>query len=361
MKRTVAGLERAVRGTVSALLAVALVGRAPMVLRAQSSAGLQWHGYGQFRYSRAPASSGFALRRAKLWLQGPVPAIDNVSFKVQGIFRNGAAGSFVLQDFFVQYQGSLGRLRLGQMVPAFSLQRSQPDYLVPLVERAAVVDAMIPGAKTLARDIGAQVFLGSTAGPVHLAAGVFNGSGANHASGREGSFLATTRLTYTHGLSPGVKATAGVSGSYRRTAGTDVGILSGEGAAFSGRDVRWGMEAHVQGDGWEFQGEYLESRLEDERSRGFYVLGDCAVSSANQIVLSVERLRTPASSDDDPWYVVGFNRFFSAREAKGAGHARVPDGSSGAQPDRLMADLRLRHAGTGIEYGAEVQLQFFLH
>jgi hypothetical protein len=361
MKRTVARLDRVVRGTVAALLAVALLGRAPVALRAQSAVGWQWHGYGQFRYSRAPASVGFALRRGKLWLQGSVPALENVSFKVQGSFRNSAAGSIVLQDFFVQYQGSFGRLRLGQMVPAFSLQRSQPDFLVPLVERAGVVDALIPGAKTLARDIGAQIFLGSTTGPVHLSAGVFNGSGANRASGKEGSFLATTRLTYTHGLSSGVTGAAGVSGAYRRAAGTAVGILSTAGTAFSGKDIRWGVEAHVLGEGWEVQGEYLEGHLKDESSRGFYLLGDYAVSSANQIVLSAERLQTPGSGDEPPSYIVGFNRCFSASGARGAGHARIPDGSSGVLPDRLMADVRLRHAETGMEYGAEVQLQLFLH
>jgi len=360
MKRTVARSNRVVRGTVTVLLAaVAFLGRSPLSLRGQSTVG--WHGYGQFRYSRGSHSAGFALRRAKLWLAGPVPAIENVSFTVQGIFRNGAAGSFVLQDFFVQYRGAFGRLRLGQMVPAFSLQRSQPDFLVPLVERAGVVDALIPGAKTLARDIGAQVFLGSTPSPVQVSAGVFNGSGANRASGKEGSFLATTRLTFTRSLSPGVTGTAGVSGAWRRTSGTDVGLLSTEATSFSGEDVRWGVEAHVLGESWEFQGEYLEGDLEHENSRGFYLLGDYALSAANQIVLSAERLQTPATGDEAPWYIVGFNRFFSASEARTAGHARIPDGSSGVLSDRLMADVRLRHGATGMEYGAEVQLQVVLH
>ena len=149
-------------------------------------------------------------------MQGPVPSVEKLFFKVQGIFRTGAAGAFALQDFFAEYRGPFGRLRIGQMVPDFTLQRSQPDYLVPLVERAGVVNALIPGAMTLARDIGAQLFLGSTASPLHLSAGIFNGSGANHARGEEGDFLATTRVTYTRRLSPGVKGAVGVSGAYRR-------------------------------------------------------------------------------------------------------------------------------------------------
>jgi hypothetical protein len=195
-----------------------------------------------------------------------------------------------------------------------------------------------------------------------LSAGIFNGAGANHASGKEGSFLATTRLTCTHDLSPGVTGTVGVSGAWRRTSGTDVGIVSTAGDAFSGRDRRWGVEAHVLGEGWEVQGEYLEGHLEDETARGFYLLGDYAISPADQLVLSLERLRTPGSGDDeDPWYIVGFNRSLNAPAVRTAGHARIPDESSGGTPDRLMADVRFRHSGTGTEYGAEVQLQFFLH
>lgn len=358
---TAANSNRASRGKAAFLVAaIALLALTPDALRAQSAT--EWHGYGQFRYTRASTSTGFMVRRAKLWMQGSVPGVHDLSFKVQGVFRNAAAGSFVLQDFFAEYRGAFGRIRLGQMVPAFSLQRSQPDFRVPLVERAGVVDALIPGAKSLARDIGAQLFLGSGAGPVHVSAGIFNGAGADHAAGREGSYLATTRLTVTHGLSSGVTGTVGVSGAWRRTSGTDVGIVSTAGNAFSGEDRRWGVEAHVLGGGWEVQGEYLEGRLEADRTRGFYVLGDCAISQADQLVLSLERLQTPVSGDDeDPWYIVGFNRSFSVPGTGTAGHARIPEESNGGPPDRLMADVRFRHSEAGTEYGAEVQLQFFVH
>ena len=53
-------------------------------------------------------------------------------------------------------------------MPDFSLQRKQPDYAIPLDERADVVNALVPGAETMARDIGLELKLTITK-PVHSA------------------------------------------------------------------------------------------------------------------------------------------------------------------------------------------------
>ena len=80
------------------------------------------------------------------------------------------------------------------------------------------------------------------------------------------------------------------------------------------------------------------------------------------MVLSTERLETPgADLRDDPWYIAGFDHFFHASESGGAGHALIPDGSSGRLPTKLMADIRVQPAETGARYGATLQVQFFLH
>lgn len=340
---------------------------------------VQWHGYAQLRYGRTDPSTGFSVRRAKLWATGPVPGVDHLDFKVQGIFRDAASGAFVLQDAFVEYRSSTVSVKVGQLVPDFSLQRSQPDYLVPLVERAAVVDNLIPGARTLARDIGAQGLFISSGGTVHIAAGIFNGRGANRSVGAEGDFLGTGRLVLAEALTPGVRGGVGGSVAWRHTKGTDVGVLSTTSGAFAGRDVRWGLEGHLEGDRWEIQGEYLHADLEGQYSRGYYALADAFLTPRDQVALSVERLQAVGSSaPDDPWYVAGYTRYLNAAVARRGRSSRRGPGDStasstsrrggfgnplthGAYPTKVMTDLRVQvHAGRA-QVGAAVQLQVFVH
>ncbi|MEJ2678559.1 MAG: porin, partial [Gemmatimonadota bacterium] len=284
---------------------------------------VRWHGYTQLRYGRADPLTGFTVRRAKLWMKGPVPGVAHLSFKVQGIFRDGASGAFVLQDVFADYGGPRAKVRVGQFVPAFSLERSQPDYLVPLIERAAVVETLIPGARTMGRDVGAQVFLAPGSGAVHLDVGLFDGSGANRPPGGEGDFLTTGRLVLSTDVGAGAKASLGGSLAWRRTLGTDVGVLSTAGSDFTGSDLRWGGDARLAGPGWAVQGEYLHSDLEGEASRGFYVLGDLAVSRRDEVALSVEQLKTPDPNvRREPWYIAGFTHRL------GGGQSLVPGGAA---------------------------------
>jgi hypothetical protein len=44
-------------------------------------------------------------------LKGPVLGVDRLAFKVQGIFRNGSSGAFVLQDVFAEYGRGVQRRR----------------------------------------------------------------------------------------------------------------------------------------------------------------------------------------------------------------------------------------------------------
>ncbi len=339
------------------LLALAILPAAPLA----GQSAFQWHAYGQIRYARSSTSSGFSLRRGKLWLTGPVPGVESLSVKVQGIFRNGAQGALVLQDLYAEYGGGLASLRVGQMIPDFTLQRSQPDFRVPLTERAGVVDALIPGSTTLARDIGAQITLGPTSGGYHLSAGLFNGSGANRVNTAKGNFLATARGTFTRTLR-GARTTVGGSLELRSTDGMDVGVLSPTGAPFAGHEHRWGVEAHLSASRWSLQGEYLEGHLGSAVSRGFYALGTYAVSPDDEAALSVEQLTTPRAGEPaDPWYIVGFDHFLGAPAGDGGRGGRPPNGDGGATPSKLMMDVRIRPTTADTQYQVTVQLQVFVH
>jgi hypothetical protein len=295
-------------------------------------------------------------------MKGPVPGVAHLSFKVQGIFRNGASGAFVLQDVFADYGGPRAKVRVGQFVPAFSLQRSQPDYLIPLMERAAVVETLIPGAGSMGRDIGAQIILAPGSRAVRLDLGLFDGLGGNRSAGREGDFLTTGRFTLAANVGSGAKASLGGSVAWRRTHGADVGVLSTAGPSFAGNDFRWGGDARLAGPGWEVQGEYLHADLAAEASHGFYVLGDVAVSRRDDLALSVQQLTTPdAAVHPDPWYVAGFTHLFGGEDFRAHGGKPGKTGRARALPTKLTGDVRCQFNEGKPTVGAAVQFQVFLH
>ncbi len=348
-----------VRRGLAAVVAAALIAFGAAPLSAQSA--LQWHGYAQIRYANSSDSAGFSLRRAKLWMSGPVPGVGGLSFKMQGIFRNDAQGAVVLQDMFAEYRARAVSVKVGQMVPDFSLERFQPDYRIPLVERAAVVNALVPGATTLARDIGAQITLVPDSRTFHLSLGLFNGSGANRLSTSRGDYLTTARGTLTRDLGDGVTGSIGGSFEMRLTNGMSVGVLTPTGS-FAGHESRWGVESRVASGTWALQGEYLEAHLEDQVSHGFYVLGTYALSDADEAALSVEQLRTPRPHQPTaPWYIVGFDHFLDRSKHHTAQLGGSPDDMGGASPTKLMADVRVRPDGSSAQYAATLQLQVFVH
>lgn len=304
---------------------------------------VDWRGYTQVRFSYGSSVSSFAVRRAKLWIGGPAPIGEGFYFKVQGLFRPTVSGAFVLQDVYAEYRWGPGSLRLGQMVPDFSLQRHQPDFEIPLLERAAVINVLIPDAGTLARDIGAQVTLAAHRS-WHASVGLFNGNGANHLANEDRQFLMTGRATYSAGLLPGVDLGFGASVAYRETDGIDFSKILGGGDPFAGRDFRWGVETHISASRWEVQAEYLQSNLGGELAWGYYAFADYHVTAKNQIVASTERLQLPNPDvDGDPWYILGFNHYIAGQQAK------------------LMLDLRAHFTDARTRYLSIMQFQLFFH
>ena len=120
---------------------------------------INWNGYLQYRFSGNYLNQNeFLVRRAKLWLNGSLPGNDgNWSYKIQANFHMHVKFQFLLQDVLVHYRIYNFEVTAGQFVPDFSLQRKQPDYIIPLDERADVVNARVPGAENMARDIGVEL------------------------------------------------------------------------------------------------------------------------------------------------------------------------------------------------------------
>ncbi|RMF69892.1 MAG: hypothetical protein D6743_01135 [Calditrichaeota bacterium] len=327
---------------------VAWVVLLPMVLlapRLEAQPTLPWHGYLQARYTEDYRNvSSFRIRRAKLWLANKAPIEGNWFYKIQAIFREKNAGGFTLQDVYAEYRYRSLRVKVGQMVPDFSLQRSQPDYAIPLVERAAAINNLIPSAESDARDIGVQLTFQTGNARWHSSIGMFNGNGANTLENEDRKFLITHRTTYSLLLGEGVNGHIGYSLAYRKTDGLAFRKIYGNNTSFSGDDFRGGVEMRLRTRTWEVQGEYIQAELEGERAWAYYVLADYRLTPNNQLVLSLDKYSDlNAARDDRPWYIVGVNHYFAGDKAK------------------IMLDTRVQFAHRDTRYQTTIQFQLMFH
>ena len=278
---------------------------------------INWNGYLQYRFSDNYLNqTNFSVRRAKFWVNGLLPNNDgNWNYKVQAIFHQHVKFQFLLQDVFVNYKIKNFEVTVGQFVPVFSMQRKQPDYSIPLDERADVVNALVPGAETMARDIGVELklvdrSLGS------FGVGFFNGNGANTVSNKK-NFLYVNHGSLYVLNNTGSKLELGYSLSYRNVHGLQFSKIFGGNFSFTGNDFRFGFEGKLNVGDFELQSEYIEAHLADRKAYGYYAIADYLVTSKNLITLSIEQLNDlNTSSIDKPWYVIGYSYLLKENDIK---------------------------------------------
>jgi phosphate-selective porin len=317
-----------------------------IVAGVHAEAQVPWNGYMQLRFSNDYRSAyGFAVRRAVVWVQAPAPFAPAWSFKIQGLFRYQNKGAYTLQDAYAEYHYDKMILRLGQQTPDFSLQRQQPDAEIPFVERAIVVDALIPSAETDGRDIGLQIQLNSKSSAWHWSAGTFNGNGGNTAGSGGKHLIATSRLTFAAALGDRLSWENGMSASYRDVSSTTFARIFGNGQTYSGSDFRGGLESHLSCDSlWDVQAEFLQARLNDRLAWGGYGYCDVYVTKKDLIVLSYDYFHDLGSMSPDVRGVdLTWSHFLVGHKAK------------------FILDNRVERLGKQTDYLTTGQFQLFLH
>lgn len=278
---------------------------------------VNWNGYLQYRFSDNYLNqSEFSVRRAKFWVNGLLPAEEgNWSYKLQANFLQQVKYQFLLQDVLVNYKINSFEVTAGQFVPDFSLQRKQPDYTIPLDERADVVNALVPGAETMARDIGVELKLNdSKTGSFSF--GFFNGNGANNVSNQR-NFLYVNRGSLFLLNNSESKLELGYNLSYRDAHNIQFSKIYGNNYAFTGNDFRFGFEEKLNLGAFELQSEYIEAHLGNQKAYGYYALADYLVASKSLVTLSVEQLYDlNPSTINDPWYVIGYSYLIKGNDIK---------------------------------------------
>lgn len=312
----------------------------PSLVQAQAT----WGGYLQTRFSTDYRSStGFSIRRAKLYTTGIAPFDTNLSARVQAIFRWQNAGTLTLQDVYAEYRVTGLSFRAGQFVPEFSLQRLQPDAAMPVVERALVVDALVPSAETYARDIGVQIATHPLS-HMQFTLGAFNGNGGNQSGNNDRQLLYVARSAFQTLLTDSIQIHFGASFAYRNKSAMTFKKIFGTTLPFSGADFRWGAEWSLSAAQWSVQTEYLQANLGGRTALGYYLIGTLSIDPVNEIVGLVDRL-----DDLDPatqnamWYGGGWNHYIAENRFK------------------IQCAGRTQFVSGHNQYATIVQLQTYIH
>ncbi len=277
----------------------------------------EFNGYAQFRfYTNNGDESGFWVRRTKLWIKGTAPKSSKISYKVMGIFDLKGIGSFNLLDAYVNFESNNILLRIGRQVPMFSLQRAQSDWAIPVLERASVINNLIPDTRTGARDIGALLgFKGLKYFEIN--AGVFNGSGANNKH-HTNNFLYTARLDFNFQLFNKASLSLGGATLYHYVKKETYPMIFGAGVAnFSGKDFRFDLSARVKVSVFTFQSEYIEAHFNSQKARGYYAIVSGTFSKVNQLAVSFEKYSDINSiPNDEPWAYLNYSRLLNGQKTK---------------------------------------------
>ncbi len=279
---------------------------------------IEWNGYGQFRaYKIGNNHEGFMVRRAKLWVKGTVPTSKILTYKVMGIFKYNHSGYFGLLDAYGSYNLGKSYIRFGQQIPEFSLQREQPDWKIPVTERASVINRMIPAAQSFARDLGMQVHLSLYSNSWQIAGGVFNGTGANLKTHSSANFLYSVRSSIKINLAKNYTWNIGASAMYRYADQCNFSLIFGSNNLYTGDDFRFGIETLLKLNKLEIQAEYIEADFNGQKAYGYYSYANYNFTNKDQFIFSTEQLvDLNKKTNDDPWFKLGYNHLFANHDVK---------------------------------------------
>ena len=239
---------------------------------AAEPAGVRWSGYLQARETyRKGVGLTASINRARLTAAGA--ATRGVTWRVQGEFRTGSAGSgrasVSLQDAVVRFRhGRLG-IQGGQFKTPFTREFVTSLTEVETADRASAVDSLAPK-----RDIGVMADYGLGPGTA-LALGVFNGEGQNLTANADSSLLVVARAS-----------------------GRPLPFLTlgANLADYGGDSTRYGVDLSVEHRGATLRGEYLGQRRDGvgRDDEGWYALAAYRATEWLQLVVRQEDFRRPA-------------------------------------------------------------------
>lgn len=305
----------------------------------------KFHGYIQSRFSSDfVKTNDFMIRRAKLWVDGKVPDMDMITYKIQGVYRSFKDDAFMFQDAFADIKfNDLGYLRAGRFVPDFLLQRTQPDYAIPDIERADVINGLVHSPQSMARQIGIQYTFQPKEIPIHLSAGIFNANITSPGKNIDKNLLYTLRSQINFKNSNDVLVAAGFSLAYRYVNSLSMSSIYNSNINITGNDYRFGFELQLQLKDLSFQSEYIQANINKDRAWGYYAGTDIIIVDKFHATAAVEKYQDIIQeTNDNEWYGFGLNYCFTKNT-------------------KIMTDFKTQFSSIENNYLAEVQFQVFFN
>jgi len=303
------------------------------------------HGYIQSRFTTYFENvNDFMIRRAKLWVDGNAPGLENFSYKIQAVYRSFKNEALTLQDAFadVKFNG-FGYLCAGRFIPDFMLQRMQPDYEIPVLERALVINGLIFSSKSMAREIGLQFTYQPDSFPIHLSIGLFNANLESPGKNKDLDLLYTSHAQISLLKKEDALLEVGVFEAYRYANAISMSTIYNSNQLMTGNDYRFGFEYQMVYKYFGFQSEYVQANINQDNAWGYYGLATLFVTSDLQLTGFIEKYSdlNPATTGNE-WYGTGLNYYFTDKT-------------------KLMADFKTQVSSAKNNYLGEIQFQIFFN
>lgn len=270
------------------------------------------NGYIQVRgVSNFADYTSFQIRRFKIWIKSKPEFSEHWSYKIQTTFSSLKQEHFFLQDVKLAYKIHDFSVEIGQFVPEYSLERFESDYKLPVIERAKVINCLIPNGTLGVRDVGLQANFHTKNKILETHFGLFNGYGVKHYNFENQGFMLTNKSSLNLDLANN-SLQFGYSVMYRKAEKMSVPKLLPDTVSFSGIDLRYNLFAKFKNKWLELQAEFLNARLIKQNAFGYYLLS--AVNfDKNQLVFSYEDYHDLISTTNDkPYFRIGYNYYINS-------------------------------------------------
>jgi hypothetical protein len=225
-------------------------------------------------------------------------------------------GKFFRQDIYLDYHWGNSYVRLGQFTPKFCIQRFQPDYLIPRVERARPVMYLVPDGTLGVRDIGVQYNLNAAEKKLEFNAGVFNGYGIKDYRFNNNGIMLTHNLSYTFNIDKSILK-IGYSVMFRKAEDLQLLRILPDTVLYTGNEFHWNIYGMFSCKILDFQAEYLHAGLNDGIANGFYGLATFKIGLKHQVFVSYDKYESIYSSElNNPLYNIVYNNLIDKYNIK---------------------------------------------